>query len=53
MLWSFAMSLDGYVAGPAHSMDFLGGATVEDGYIAGAIEALAPCCPDGTATTAP
>ena len=31
------MSLDGFVAGPGHSMEFLNGATVEDGFIEQAI----------------
>ena len=35
--WGFAMSLDGFVAGPGHSMEFLDGATVEDGFIEEAI----------------
>lgn len=35
--WGFAMSLDGFVAGPGHSMDFMHGATVEDGVIEEAI----------------
>src|SRR4051812_12167563 len=35
--WGFAMSLDGFVAGPGHSMEFLNGATVEEGFIEEAI----------------
>ena len=35
--WGFAMSLDGFVAGPGHSMEFLNGAAVEDGFIERAI----------------
>jgi dihydrofolate reductase len=35
--WGFAMSLDGFVAGPGHSMEFLNGATVEEGFIDQAI----------------
>jgi dihydrofolate reductase len=31
VLWHFAMSLDGFVAGPGHTMDFLAGTTVRDG----------------------
>jgi dihydrofolate reductase len=37
VVWSFALSLDGFVAGPGHTMDFLAGATVEDGFIPRAI----------------
>lgn len=37
VVWSFALSLDGFVAGPGHSMDFLQGATVEEGFIPRAI----------------
>lgn len=35
--WGFAMSLDGFVAGPGHSMEFLDGVTVEEGFIEQAI----------------
>jgi hypothetical protein len=31
VLWHFLMSLDGFVAGPGHSMDFMEGTTVRDG----------------------
>jgi dihydrofolate reductase len=31
VLWHFAMSLDGFVAGPGHSMDFLSEATTRPG----------------------
>ena len=33
MLWHFAMSLDGFVAGPDHGMDRMAGATVRPGLI--------------------
>ena len=35
--WGFAMSLDGFVADPGHSMEFLNGTTVEEGFIEKAI----------------
>lgn len=35
--WGFAMSLDGFVAGAGHSMEFLNGTTVEEGFIEQAI----------------
>jgi dihydrofolate reductase len=37
VLWSFMLSLDGFVAGPGHSMEFMRGTTVEDGFIDRAI----------------
>src|SRR5262245_14939470 len=33
VLWSFAMSLDGFVAGPNHEMDWMSGFTVRPGVI--------------------
>lgn len=41
VLWSFMMSLDGFVAGPQHSMDWMatGGYHAEPGVIEGYIEA--------------
>ncbi|MEV0273827.1 dihydrofolate reductase family protein [Hamadaea sp. NPDC050747] len=33
VLWHFTMSLDGFVAGPNHEMDWLAGATVRPGLI--------------------
>ena len=32
ILWHFTMSLDGFVAGPGHSMDWMRGITVREGY---------------------
>ena len=37
--WAFMMSLDGFVAGPGHSMDFMDGATVREGLLQEYIEA--------------
>ncbi|WP_026422056.1 dihydrofolate reductase family protein [Actinokineospora inagensis] len=34
VLWHFTMSLDGFVAGPGHSMDWLSGLTTRPGLIA-------------------
>ena len=34
VLWHFTMSLDGFVAGPGHSMDWMAGATFRPGLIA-------------------
>jgi len=33
VLWHFTMSLDGYVAGPGHSMDWMSGFTVRPGML--------------------
>ena len=33
VLWHFTMSLDGFVAGPGHSMDFMAGATFRPGLV--------------------
>lgn len=33
MLWHFTMSLDGFVAGPDHSMDWMTGVTFRDGLV--------------------
>src|SRR3954447_8905830 len=34
VLWHFTMSLDGFIAGPAHSMDWMAGTTFRDGLVA-------------------
>jgi dihydrofolate reductase len=33
VLWHFTMSLDGFVAGPGHSMDWMAGTTVQPGLV--------------------
>lgn len=33
VLWHFSMSLDGYIAGPGHSMDWMGQTTFREGLI--------------------
>jgi dihydrofolate reductase len=37
--WAFTMSLDGFVAGPGHSMDFMAGTTNREGLVQEYIEA--------------
>src|SRR4051794_5273522 len=38
VLWHFTMSIDGFVAGPGHAMDWMTGFTVRPGLIAEYVE---------------
>jgi hypothetical protein len=43
VLWHFTMSLDGFVAGPNHEMDWMTGCSLRPGLVAENVETRAPC----------
>ena len=53
VLWHFTMSLDGFVAGPEHDMDWLTGFAVRPGLIEEYARTTGPSWPAATASTVP
>ncbi len=53
VLWHFAMSLDGFVAGPGHDMGWMSGATVRPGLHEEYVRTTGAVLGDGTDGTRP